>query len=78
MIRFILTVSAALILIASNRFNPVCMALEKMGARRILAVQLLFLFRYIFVLVDEASRMVLARSLRSFGGRGTGSVSMPA
>jgi len=72
MTRFILTVSAALILIASTGFNTVCMALERLGAPRLFSVQLLFLFRYIFVLVDEASRMVRARALRSFGGRGMG------
>ena len=72
MVRFTLTVSAALILIASTGFNSVCMALEKMGTPRIFAVQLLFLYRYIFVLIDEASRMVRARSLRSFEGRGMG------
>lgn len=72
MIRFALTVSAALILIASTGFNSVCMALEKMGTPRSFAVQLLFLYRYIFVLADEASRLVRARSLRAFGGKGMG------
>ena len=35
-------------------------------------VQLLFLYRYVFVLVDEAARMVRARSLRVFEGGGSG------
>jgi cobalt/nickel transport system permease protein len=72
MIRLALTVSAALILIASTGFNSVCMALEKMGAPRNFTVQLLFLYRYIFVLADEASRMARARSLRTFGEKGMG------
>ena len=72
MLRFVLTVSAALILVASTGFNSVCMALEKMGTPRIFAVQLLFLYRYLFVLVDEALRMGRARSLRSWGGKGMG------
>jgi cobalt/nickel transport system permease protein len=72
MIRFTLTVSGALVLIASTGFNSVCMAVEKMGAPRSFAVQLLFLYRYIFVLADEASRMVRARALRTFGRGGTG------
>jgi cobalt/nickel transport system permease protein len=72
MIRCVLTVSAALILIASTGFNAVCMALGKMGAPNSFAVQLLFLYRYIFVLTDEALRMVRARSLRSFAGKGMG------
>jgi cobalt/nickel transport system permease protein len=72
MIRFTLTVSAALILIASTGLNSVCMALERMGTPRSFVVQLLFLYRYIFVLTDEASRMNRARSLRVFEGQGMG------
>jgi cobalt/nickel transport system permease protein len=72
MIRFILTVSAALILVAGTGLNAVCLALERMGAPASFVVQLLFLYRYIFVLTDEALRLVRARSLRSFQGRGLG------
>ncbi|RPH48224.1 MAG: cobalt ECF transporter T component CbiQ [Desulfobacteraceae bacterium] len=70
MLRFTLTAGSVLVLIACTGFNSVCMALEKMGTPRIFAVQLLFLYRYIFVLIDEASRMTNARSLRSFDGKG--------
>ena len=72
MLRFTLTVSAALILIASTGFNAVCLALEKLGVPNSLVVQLLFLYRYLFVLADEAARLVRARALRSFQGRGLG------
>jgi cobalt/nickel transport system permease protein len=72
MLRFVLTVGAVLALIASTGFASICMSLERMGAPNVFAVQLLFLYRYIFVLVDEASRMVRARSLRIFEGRGMG------
>jgi cobalt/nickel transport system permease protein len=72
MIRFVLTVSAALILIAGTGFNSVCMALERMGVPRSFVTQLLFLYRYVFVLNDEAARMTRARSLRAFGGKGMG------
>jgi cobalt/nickel transport system permease protein len=72
MIRFTLTVSAALILIASTGLNAVCLALDKLGAPRSFVMQLLFLYRYIFVLTDEALRLVRARALRSFQGRGMG------
>ncbi len=70
MMRFGLTVSAALILISLTGFNAVCMALEKLGVPRPFVIQLLFLYRYLFVLIDETSRMVRARSLRSFGTGG--------
>jgi len=72
LIRFVLTVGVALILIAVTGFNAVCMALEKLGVPKIFVVQLLFLHRYMFVLIDEAARIFRARSLRSFGGEGSG------
>jgi cobalt/nickel transport system permease protein len=71
LLRFAMTVGAALILIATTGYHAVCMALEKMGVPQVFVVQLLFLYRYLFVLVDEASRMVRARSLRSFQGKGS-------
>lgn len=72
MIRFFLTVSAALLLISVTGFNTVCMALEKLGTPRLFVMQLLFLYRYIFVLVDEAISLHRARLLRTFNKNGTG------
>jgi cobalt/nickel transport system permease protein len=72
LIRFTLTVGVALTLIAVTGFNAVCMALDKLGTPRVFVVQLVFLYRYMFVLVDEAARMVRARSLRTFEGTGSG------
>jgi len=72
MMRFGLTVSTALALIACTGFNNICFAINKLGAPKIFAVQLLFLYRYIFVLAEEAARMVRARNLRSFNGKGKG------
>jgi cobalt/nickel transport system permease protein len=69
LLRFLLTVSAALILIALTGFNAVCQALTSLGVPRVFVVQLLFFYRYIFVLVDEAERMEMARSLRSFNSK---------
>ncbi|MDP2645339.1 MAG: cobalt ECF transporter T component CbiQ [Desulfobacterales bacterium] len=69
LIRFVLTVSAGLILIACTGFNAICMGLEKIGAPRIFAVQLLFLYRYLFVLIEETLRVVNAWALRSFQKR---------
>jgi len=66
LLRFVLTVTAALSLVALTGFNAVCQALIKLGVPRYFALQLLFFYRYIFVLCDEAERMVRARSLRSF------------
>ncbi|HRZ87618.1 MAG TPA: energy-coupling factor transporter transmembrane component T, partial [bacterium] len=66
LLRFVLTVSAALIVIALTGFNTVCLALTKLGVPRPFVVQLMFFYRYLFVLTDEAERMVRARSLRTF------------
>jgi cobalt/nickel transport system permease protein len=64
--RSVLTVAAAFILVSLTGFNAVCGALKKFGVPKPFVVQLLFFYRYIFVLTDEAERMARARSLRSF------------
>jgi cobalt/nickel transport system permease protein len=70
--RFLLTTSAALVLVGTTGMSDVCLALERLGVPDVIVTQLLFLYRYIFVLAEEAMRMARARSLRSFDGRGTG------
>ena len=70
LLRFSLTVSGMLILIATTGFNSVCMSMVKLGMPKIFAVQLLMLYRYIFVLIDEGLRMFQAWTLRSFQKRG--------
>jgi len=70
--RSILTVGAAFILVGVTGFTAVCQALEQMGMPRIFAVQLLFLYRYIFVLAEESDRASRARDLRSCGKKGQG------
>jgi cobalt/nickel transport system permease protein len=64
--RFLLTVTSALILISLTNFNSVCASLLRFGVPRPLVMQLLFFYRYISVLTEEAERMSGARSLRSF------------
>ncbi len=70
--RFILTVTAALILVSLTGFNAVCDSLMKFGVPRPFVIQLLFFYRYMFVLADEAERMVRARSLRAFNSGAVG------
>ncbi|MFH2137669.1 MAG: cobalt ECF transporter T component CbiQ [Candidatus Omnitrophota bacterium] len=65
-IRCLLTVTAALILVSLTGFNAVAQALLKLGVPKYFVVQLLFFYRYIFVLTDEAERMVRARAMRTF------------
>jgi len=72
LVKFLLTVTTALCLVATTGFNAVCTALDRMGVPRSFVIQLQFLYRYIHVLTDDAARMSRARSLRSFNGRGMG------
>jgi cobalt/nickel transport system permease protein len=72
LIKFTLTVSAALLLIATTSFPGVCHALRQLGVPSLFVSQLLFLYRYIFVLTEETIRIVRARNMRSYGKRGKG------
>lgn len=67
LIRFVLTVSAALILIASTGIHRLCAGLERMGVPSLFAVQILFLYRYLFVIGEEGLRMTRSVRIRSAG-----------
>ena len=71
-IRFMLCMSAALILIATTGFYRICASLRQLKVPALLTVQLLLLYRYLFLLVAEAIRLVRARQLRSYKKRGSG------
>jgi cobalt/nickel transport system permease protein len=70
MIKFILTISAALLLIATTSFPGVCYGLQKLRVPEIFVSQLLFIYRYIFVLMEEAMRIIRARDTRTFDKKG--------
>jgi cobalt/nickel transport system permease protein len=70
--RSILTVGSAFTLLALTGFPGACRALEQLGMPRPFAVQLLFLYRYIFVLTEEGGRAARAGQLRSCGKKGLG------
>jgi cobalt/nickel transport system permease protein len=65
LLRFILTVGAALTLIACTGIHRLGASLEQLGAPRVFIVQLLFLYRYLFVIADEGSKMFRNVELRS-------------
>jgi cobalt/nickel transport system permease protein len=69
MVRFVLTVSAALILVACTGIYRLCAGLEQMGVPRLFAVQLLFLYRYLFVIGEEGLRMIRGVQMRAPGVR---------
>jgi cobalt/nickel transport system permease protein len=67
--KFGLSLGAALLLVATTGFDAVCAALGKLGVPRVFVAQLSLTYRYLFVLGDEASRMVRAHNLRAPGLR---------
>ena len=69
-LRFVLAVTAALILVATTGMDAICSALLKMHIPRVFVVQLMFMYRYLYVLLDELSRILLAYSLRSVHTKG--------
>ena len=71
LLRFALTVGAALALMATTRFEDLCLALERLGLPRVFTLQLAFLYRYAFVLFAEGQRMLRAFRLRANGRKVT-------
>ncbi len=67
--RFVLTVSAALVLVACTGMYRLAAALERLGVPQVFVMQLLFLYRYLFVVADEGARMRRAVALRAGGRR---------
>jgi cobalt/nickel transport system permease protein len=64
LIKFVLTVLAAFILIATTGMDRIASALRMLRVPRIFVLQLLLTYRYISVLMEEAARTMLAYSLR--------------
>jgi cobalt/nickel transport system permease protein len=69
MFRFVLTVGAALSLVACTGMHRLGAGLEQLGAPRVFVMQLLFLYRYLFVVADEGLKMRRGVELRSGGAR---------
>jgi cobalt/nickel transport system permease protein len=69
LLRFVLTVIAALVLVSCTGIHRLGAGLEQLGLPRVLTVQILFLYRYFFVVGDEAMRMMRGVAMRSVGTR---------
>jgi cobalt/nickel transport system permease protein len=65
MAKFALSLCAALLLVATTGFDAVCLALARLGVPRVIVAQLSLTYRYLFVLAEEAGRMVRAHGLRA-------------
>lgn len=60
-----LTLLAALLLIATTKINEVAWALRKLGMPKVFVIQFLLTYRYIFILLEEVSKVIKAYRLRS-------------
>jgi len=67
--RFVLTVGAALALVACTGMYRLGAGLEQLGVPRVFVMQLLFLYRYLFVVANEGQKMLRSLALRSGGAR---------
>ncbi len=66
-IKFALGLMALTVLMCTTPFSLLLEAMRKLGVPQLLVVQLGFLYRYIFVLIDEAMRTRRARDFRGAG-----------
>jgi cobalt/nickel transport system permease protein len=69
MARFALTVGAALVLVACTGMYRLGAGLERLGLPRVFTTQLLFLYRYLFVVAEEGATMRRSVELRAGGVR---------
>jgi cobalt/nickel transport system permease protein len=63
--KFVITIMCMIALVSTTRFSDLLAGLQKLGVPRILVLQLGFLYRYIFVVIDKAQHMLLSRRARS-------------
>lgn len=71
--KFVVTMLALIALVSTTRFNDLLTGLQRLGLPSVLVIQLGFLYRYIFVLIDKAHHILMARQgrkLRSLGFKG--------
>ena len=69
LLRGLLSVQALLLLILTTGYYRLCRNMQRMGLPSVFASQLLFVYRYLYVLTEEALEMSMARDARSYGRR---------
>lgn len=68
-LRGMICVAAAIALVATTSFPRLLQALQALRVPQALTVQLMLLYRYLFVLIGEGRRMGRAKALRSGSGK---------
>ena len=69
-LKLLLTITAALLLVATTGMISICSALFSLGAPKPIVVQLLFMYRYIHVLLEEFLTTLQAYQQSSFDDKG--------
>ncbi len=64
-----LSILSLILLTSTTKLSSLLKGLERLGMPKVIVMILSFMYRYIFVIVDEAMRMRRARDSRNFGGR---------
>ena len=62
--KFAVTMSALIALVSTTRFSDLLSGMRKLSLPKLLIIQLGFLYRYIFILIDIAHRTLRARNAR--------------
>lgn len=68
--KFVVTMLALIGLVSTTRFNDLLAGLQRLGVPKLLVIQLGFLYRYIFVLIDRAHHILQARAGRKLRNLG--------
>jgi cobalt/nickel transport system permease protein len=63
-----LSILSLILLSATTKFTELLKGLRQLGVPEIIVLILSFMYRYVFILVDEVMRMRRARDSRNFGG----------
>jgi len=68
--KFTVTMLALIALVSTTRFGDLLVGLQRLGLPKLLIIQLGFLYRYIFVLIDRAHHILRARAGRKLRNLG--------
>lgn len=66
-LRGLLSVQALIVLVSSTGYYRLCRSMQRLGVPSVFTTQLLFVYRYLFVLIEQGLAMSRARDARSFG-----------
>ncbi len=70
LIKFVITMAALLGLIGTTRFGELLDAMGRCGVPKILTMQISFVYRFIFLMIDRGHHILMARNARRIGRMG--------